>query len=408
MLTVDEALQIVCERVEPLEPAKRYLLDAQGLLLAQSIVSPLNSPPFDKACMDGYAVRSSDFVGAKPVLKLKGEITAGHVSTLIVEAGETIRIMTGAPLPQGADAVVQHELTELNEADETVAFKIEDIRANLNVIGCGDIMREGDIVFVERTRLRPQELGVLAEMGFATLSVYPRPRVAVLATGDELVPVEETPGPGQIRNTNEIMLVEQIRQAGAIPVPLGIARDNREDLQSKIEVGLQHDMLILSGGVSAGKLDLVPSVLESLAVGEIFHRIQMKPGKPVWFGQRAPQDASSTKTVFGLPGNPVSSMVCFEIFVKTALRRMMGNEVANSVPEKVCAKLTEDHLHKGDRPTFWPVKFELVEGEARVKPLEWRGSSDLRGTMRADGMALFSKPDFVYKAGFVINYFPWK
>ncbi|QDU81909.1 Molybdopterin molybdenumtransferase [Polystyrenella longa] len=408
MLSIDEALDIVSSRLAPLTPVERHLHDTQGLLLAQTISSPLNSPPFDKACMDGYAVRSADFEQDKPVLKLIGELTAGQVSSQKVNPGEAIRIMTGAPIPAGADAVVQHELTEFNKHSNEIVFKIDEIRAGLNVLNRGEIMREGEAVFTEKTRLRPQELAVLAEMGFVKVQIFPPPRVAVLATGDELVAVEETPGPGQIRNTNEVMLVEQLRQAGAIPVPLGIARDNRDDLQAKIELGLQHDMLILSGGVSAGKLDLVPSVLESLDVQEIFHKVQMKPGKPIWFGQQNQASDRPPKTVFGLPGNPVSSMVCFEIFVKTALRRTMGDDALSSLPIMVCARLTHDHLHKGDRPTYWPVQFELAEGEVRITPLDWRGSSDLKGTVLADGMALFSKPDFVYKAGTIFNFYPWK
>ncbi|MEZ6048355.1 MAG: molybdopterin molybdotransferase MoeA [Planctomycetaceae bacterium] len=408
MLSIDEALNSVATHLSPFPPVKRYLQDAQGLLLGEKISSPLNSPPFDKACMDGYAVRSADFEKQKPVLKLTGEITAGQVSSTKVNSGETIRIMTGAPLPAGVDAVVQHELTQFNEATGEIEFKIEAISDGMNVLRCGQIMQEGETIFSEGIRLRPQELALLAEVGFDQIAVHQAPRVAVLATGDELVPVEQTPGPGQIRNTNEIMLVEQLRQAGAIPVPLGIARDNREELQAKIELGLQHDMFILSGGVSAGKLDLVPSVLESLQVEQIFHKVQMKPGKPVWFGQQKQDTGKPPKTVFGLPGNPVSSMVCFELFVKTAIKRLMGEAELSSLPETVCGKLTSDHLHKGDRPTFWPMKYELQEGEVRVTPINWRGSADLKGTIQADGMALFSNLILSHKAGTAVNFYPWK
>lgn len=405
MLSVTNALETVSNSIPALTPVTSDLFSAQGLLLAEEVTSPLEVPPFDKACMDGYALRAEDIQHANTPLKLIGEITAGHVSDQHVQPGETIRIMTGAPMPQGSDSVIQHELTSLSDDEKTVTFQSDSIPTGLNVLKQGGLIKLGETIFDQQTRLRPQELGVLAELGHTNLQVYPRPKVAVLATGDELVPADQTPGPGQIRNTNEIMLAEQIRQAGAVPVPLGIARDNREDLEQKIIQGLENDMLILSGGVSAGKLDLVPSVLESQNVAQIFHKVKMKPGKPIWFGVQDLAANAAQKFVFGLPGNPVSSMVCFELFVKTALRKMMGVEAAQ--PQPIPARLTADHFHKGDRPTFWPVHFNQAEGEARITPMQWRGSSDLKGTMAASGMALFTDQDFTYKTGTLVDYYSW-
>lgn len=404
MLSIEDALEIVSQSVPVLPSITADLMTTQGQLLAEEIASPLEIPPFDKACMDGYAFRAEDLSTNKR-LKLIGEITAGNVSEQLVGPGETMRIMTGAPLPHGADSVLQHELTSFSEPDQTVTFQQTEVTAGLNVLKQGNLMKLGEPVFSKGTKIRPQESGVLAELGKTQIQVYPRPKVAVLATGDELVPADQTPGPGQIRNTNEIMLAEQIRQMGAEPVLLGIARDNQNDLQQKIEQGLECDMLILSGGVSAGKLDLVPSVLESLQVAEIFHKVWMKPGKPVWFGAQENQTKTVPKFVFGLPGNPVSSMVCFELFVKTAIRKMMGHVAPK--PEPISAVLLADHFHKGDRPTFWPVDFSWEKGEAQITPLQWRGSADLRGTMAASGMALFTDQDFTYKTGTLVDYYPW-
>ena len=229
----------------------------------------------------------------------------------------------------------------------------------------------------------------------------------MLATGDELVSIDETPGPGQIRNSNETMLCAQLRRAGADPVPLGIARDNREDLAAKIREGLQADMLLLSGGVSAGKLDLVPSELAAAGVREVFHKVQVKPGKPIWFGVHgdekiAVNSRQRPRFVFGLPGNPVSSMVCFELFARTAIRRLMNNTPAE--PSTLTARLTEDFHHTGDRPTYHPAKLKQTAEGPRITPLPWQGSADLRATADATALAVFPAGDKSYPIGSVIEF----
>jgi molybdopterin molybdotransferase len=241
-------------------------------------------------------------------------------------------------------------------------------------------------------------IGALAELGVVNVPVRHRPQVAILATGDELVPIEETPGPGQIRNSNESMLAAQVTSAGGIAVPLGIARDDRNELRVKIQQGLQFDILVLSGGVSAGMLDLVPSVLSETGVREIFHKVEMKPGKPVWFGR-------GTSLVFGLPGNPVSSLVCFELFTRTAIRRMMGVDPAT--PQPVSAAIEHDYSNRNDRPTYHPARLAPMKDGMSVKLVPWHGSSDLCGTVTANGMAVLPVETRELKTGDDVETFRW-
>lgn len=403
MLSVAEALDLIVREVSQLSPVSCALSDAFGLTLHNDVTCSDDSPPFDKALMDGYAVVASDI---RPGCELTviDEVTAGRVPSRPVAPGQATRIMTGAPLPDGADAVVRVELTELLEGDpQRVRINSEAAKPEQDLIRRGTNKRAGDLVVPAGRTLRAQEVAALAEMGQHTLSVVPRPNIAVLATGDELVSVEEPIGPGQIRNSNESMLVAQIRAAGGNPVPLGIARDNRDDLREHIERGLQNDILLLSGGVSAGKLDLVPSELERAGVRQVFHKVRVKPGKPVWFGVLSTGDRSCS--VFGLPGNPVSSMVCFELFVRTAMRQMNG--LATATPPSVSARLAHSHSHKDDRETYFPAAIDWTQDGPVVSLMKWHGSSDLQSTVNASAMAVFPAESRDYAANDVVDVVLW-
>ncbi len=258
--------------------------------------------------------------------------------------------------------------------------------------------------------LNGPRIGALAELGRAVVSTRRRPEVAILATGDELVPINESPGPAQIRNSNASMLAAQIESAGGIPVSIGIARDNRDELQRKIQQGLKCDVLVLSGGVSAGVLDLVPGTLAEMGVTEIFHKVEMKPGKPIWFGQRDKSrqivDGNCRECfVFGLPGNPVSSLVCCELFVRTAIRRLMGVEPAIVPP--ILAKLEHDYSTRPDRPTYHPARLTWGAGGFAVRLVPWHGSSDLCGISAANGMAYLSGEARQYRVGDELETFGW-
>lgn len=403
MLTVAEALAAILETVKRPAPVTVDLANALGLTLAEAIVSDIDSPPFTKALMDGYAVRSEDIAAGRRCLKIVEEITAGHVPTKTVGLGEASRIMTGAPMPSGADAVVIVEETALGHEPETVEIHAQSVAVEANLLPQGTAVRRGTQVLSAGRVLRAQEIAALAELGRPRIAVYPRPRVAILATGDELVSASQQPGPGQIRNSNEPMLTAQIRQAGGEPVPLGIARDRREELRERIEAGLACDLLLLSGGVSAGKLDLVPSELAAAGVRQVFHKIQMKPGKPLWFGVREFNGHSCH--VFGLPGNPVSSMVCCEIFVRTALRKLLGIEPAE--PRPLAARLEKDYAMRGNRPVHHPAHIEWRADGAVVRVVDWAGSSDVCATVDANGTIYFPPGEKTWRAGEVMEAYPW-
>jgi molybdopterin molybdotransferase len=403
LLSVAEALSLIIREVSPLAVERVPLTEALGRTLAEEVVSTIDSPPFDKALMDGYAVRSADVAVEGAIsLQVIEEVTAGRVPTRALEPGTATRIMTGAPIPEGCDAVVPVERTTFDEGTQRVTTDLR-ARPGANVLRQAASVTVGQRVLPAGRVLRASELGALAELGVSQVPVRRRPRVAVLATGDELVPVEAMPGPGQIRNSNETMLCGQIVQAGGIPAPLGVARDERTELRAKILQGLASDVLLLTGGVSAGKLDLVPSELEAAGVRQVFHKVEVKPGKPVWFGEL--REGSESRFVFGLPGNPVSSLVCFELFARTALRRLMGVEPAE--PQPVRARLEQPHVARGDRPTYHPARLSWSENGPTVRTVRWHGSSDLCGTLEANAMALFPAGDAEYASGSVVDVFLW-
>ncbi len=390
MFGVPEAQAVVSKHAQPLPPQTVPLTaSALGLVLAEDVSSDLDMPPYDKSLMDGYAVRAADLSDGQAVLSVIEEVTAGQTPRLPVAAGQATRIMTGAPIPPGADAVIMVERTQPVEANRV---RIEDRppRPGQNIMPRGREMRQGQVVLRAGTTLRPQEFGMLATVGRNAVQAHPAPAVAILSTGDELVEAPQQPGPGQIRNGNGPMLLAQVCRAGAVPRYLGIARDRLESLRPLVAEGLRAPVLVLSGGVSAGKLDLVPGVLNELGVEAHFHKVEMKPGRPVFFGTRG------DSLVFGLPGNPVSALVCFELFVRPALRRLGGHRDAG--PPFVQAVLTEDFAYRTDRPTYHPAWLEGAE-EWRVRPVPWFGSPDLTALAQANAFVLLPTGDHRHRAG---------
>jgi molybdopterin molybdotransferase len=391
MLTVAEAQAIVLRQSRPLAP--KIARPVLGAVLAEDIISDLDMPPHDKALMDGYAIRSADLAAARAMLTVIEEVTAGRMPARSLQAGQATRIMTGAPIPQGADVVVMIERTR-PEGDRVI---IEDggLRPGQNIMRQGREMRRGETVLDRGSVLRPQELGVLATVGRATVAMHPAPAVAVLCTGDEIVEAAQTPEPGQIRNGNGPMLCAQVARAGGEPNYLGIARDCLDQLRPLVLQGLRADVLVLSGGVSAGKLDLVPGVLQEAGVAPHFHKVELKPGKPVFFGTRG------ETLVFGLPGNPVSALVCFELFVRPALRRLAGH--ADAGPSIAKARLAEDFAYRTDRPTYHPAWLDTGEQGWRVRAVPWHGSPDLRGLTGANAFVIFPPGDHQHQAGQVFE-----
>ena len=399
MLSVAEALARIEPFARPKAAARAPAAESLGLVLAEDVASDVDSPPHDKSIVDGYAVVAADLAGGEARLAVLEEVVAGKLPTKRVERGTATRIMTGAPLPEGAEAVVMVEHTEL-AADAggplgRVTICTTKFSAGQNIMRRAASLRQGDVVLRAGCTLRPIEIGLLAEVGRTEVLAVPRPEVAILPTGDELVEPNKRPAPGQIRNSNGPMLAACVRRAGGTPKELPIGRDEREALSERIAAGLQADVLVLSGGVSAGVLDLVPELLAASGVQKVFHKVSVKPGKPLWFGVL---DRGESRTlVFGLPGNPVSSLVCFELFVRPALSRLAGRPFAGLAAVPVC--LTSEFVHRGDRPTYHPALLHESPDGATIEPLRWHGSADLRGLSAANALVHFPGGDRTFPAG---------
>jgi molybdopterin molybdotransferase len=403
MLTVDEALERVLRAAVPLAPARCALREALGCRLAETVTADRDSPPFDKSLVDGYAIRSADWPAESATGRflLLEEVPAGRVPTTRVGPGQATLVMTGAPMPQGADTVVMREDAHADGDGVVLAPMSRPVRGG-HWLERGRETRAGAIVALPGSRLDPVRLGVLATVGASRPLVWPRPRVAILTTGDELVPPEADPGPGQIRNSNTAMLDGLVRQARARVLVLDTAPDERPGLAERLECGLdpgRADVLVVSGGVSAGSLDLVPETLVRLGVEPIFHKVRLKPGKPLFFGIRRPIGHGTPPVlVFGLPGNPVSALVGFLLFVRPALERLANEEPLPAV-ERV-GRLARPFVHRGDRPTYHPCRLEAgCDGSPWVDPLPWAGSPDLRTVADADAFAVFPAGERSYLDG---------
>lgn len=386
MTTVDEATRIILERCDELPVREVELAPEQlGCALAEDVTSDLDMPPFDKSLMDGYAVRVGDLASHRS-LPVSATVTAGQIPPAL-PPGQAIRIMTGAPIPAGADAVIRIEDTVWGaEGVIQVAGPLPE--AGQWILRQGAEMRCGEKVLSAGSIITPQVAGLLAAVGRTTVRIIPRPEVAILSTGDELVPPDARPGPAQLRNSNGTMLAFQARRAGANVRFLGIVRDRRDELQQRLEDAFRSDVVILSGGVSVGQLDLVPQTLRDLGVIAHVHQVAMKPGKPFFFGTRGRQ------LVFGLPGNPVSSYCCFELFVRPALRALAG--LGRSGPSWSEGELADDFSHRSDRPTYHPA---ARLGGRRVRPVAWLGSPDLRALAGADALVLLPPGTHSFPAG---------
>jgi len=395
MLEIAEAIQVVLSHANPLTPEITALMSSSlGQMISEDIVSDVDSPPFDKSLMDGYAVRSADVVNGIAELKIIEEVAAGSMPTQPLTAGLCTALYTGAPIPTGADAVVKKELVEVL-ADGRIRINDPGLKPGRHIMQRGAEMRIGDVVIPKGSPISPAAFGIAATVGKTAVPAIPLAEVAIFVTGNELVEPNRRPRGGQIRNSNGPLLMALTARAGSLPRYLGIGKDDTVVLESLVREGLLSDVLILSGGVSAGKFDLVPQVLESLGVKIHFHHVRMKPGRPVLFGTKG-------KTmVFGLPGNPVSAFVCFELFVKPALRALSGKNIAWHPP--VRATLAESFTTSNDRPTYHPAKLHGDKSGATVTPLPWSGSADLRALLTANALLVLPAGDVRGETGDVMD-----
>lgn len=390
MISVSEALSLVERHVVALAPQRMEISEAAGLVLADDVASETNSPPHDKAMMDGYAVASGDRSRERQVI---GVVAAGDVPHHAVTPGTTVKIMTGAPIPDGADAVVPWEQVEIVD-DETIRLPDVSVAAGTNVMPLGASMRAGQVVVPHGRVLRSVEIAMIAEAGHNRIQVVPRPIVAVLPTGNELVSVGQATQPGHIRNSNGPLLCASVTNAGGVARDLGIGPDDVPGLRRLIAEGLLADALLISGGVSAGDFDLVPRVLADLGVVNLFHKVAMRPGKPLWFGVH--EENSRRTLVFGLPGNPVSSFVCFELFVRPALGALAGHPFRPA--SAATARLAEARAAVGERTAYLPARLS-VGPDPEVTLVPWRGSADLAALGEANCLAVFPAGERPFAAG---------
>jgi molybdopterin molybdotransferase len=383
MISYQLARQIIIEQITKqnvaLDVDSVGLAVAHGRVLARDVLADRDYPPFDRSTRDGYTVRAAD-VSEGTVLTCVGEIKAGDVPTISINAGECLQVMTGAAVPKGADAVVMIEHT--SRVGDAVPFS-RAARAGQNYVPRGSEIKTGQTVLAVGSRIGYAECAQAAQVGAATLECFRQPRVAILSTGDEIVPFDQTPGPFQIRNSNAVSLAAQVRIAGGEPVLLGNAADREQDLRDKISAGLREDILILSGGVSMGKYDLVEAVLREMGAEFFFDAVAIRPGKPAVFA------ICNGVPVFGLPGNPVSTMVTFELFVVPAID-LRGGAAVRPLPI-LEATLAEDLNEKPGMSHFLPARLEWSEPgvaadpiAATVKALRWQGSGDIAAMVQAN------------------------
>lgn len=367
MLTYEEALREVLAQVPEPKVVRVPLQKSLGRVLAHPVLADLDLPPFKKSFMDGYAVRSQDTATAPVKLEVIGVVAAGRSSQPQVEAGEAVQIMTGAAVPPGADAVQMIEKTRPGGA-ETVEL-LEPVIPGENVAAQGNEVRQGETVLISGRELGAAEVGVLATFGHKEVEVYAAPTVAVIPTGDEIVEVEEKPAFGQIRNSNAHTLWAQCHNLGVNAQVFPVTPDDPERTRDVVSQGLQYDLLLFSGGVSMGEYDYVDRILEEEGVSIFVQKVAIKPGKPIVVGRKGDH------LIFGLPGNPVSAFVTFELFVRPAVRRWMGFQ-SPCLPS-VWGELTAETRQKPGRKFFKQARTFWKGDQYRVEPIETRGSADL-------------------------------
>ncbi len=382
MIPVQQALDKILAKINFKGVEKVSLDEALGRVLAENVVSRINNPPLDNSAMDGYALIAADIQSATPEnpvkLEVVEEIAAGYTAKGALKPGQAMRIMTGAPIPPGTTAVLMQEDTEKDGTSILCLDKADDQE---NIREAGEDVKVGESVLKKGTTLSPAHIGMLAVVGRSQIAVSQRPTVAILSTGDEILELDDTPEGPQIFNSNGHMLAAQIKSAGGIPVYLGIARDTEEDLMEKFAWALKADIVVSSGGVSVGDYDLVKSSLQKMGQEMLFWKVAMKPGKPLAFGR------IGETPIFGLPGNPVSSFVSFEQFVRPSLRKVLG--CSDLSRKTVQAKLTRTIHKKPGRLHFLSSIVSWADGKYTVTPAGEQGSGILKSAANANGLLIF-------------------
>jgi molybdopterin molybdotransferase len=393
MISVDYALSIILDQIKPLGAERVPIECCLGRILAEDIIADIDLPPFDRARMDGYALRSQDASSSPVTLRLIGEVAAGAVFEGTVGRGEAVKIFTGAPIPKGADAVQKVEVTESD--GQSVLIK-EAVRPGQFITARASEVVAGQVVLEAGGEIGPAEIAVLASFGYASVCVGRKPKVAVLSTGSELVDVSEKPSAAQIRNSNSYTITSYAQRAGAEVSNLGKIPDTLEaTCNALLGAAESSDIVITSGGVSMGDYDLVKVALNRIGAEIYFDRVRIRPGKPVVLAKRG-------KTYFfGLPGNPVSTCVTFNVFARPAIRIMQGER--GRLLTTVGACLTRPISDASSRRSYLPARLFISDGRAQVEPLRWGGSSDLVAAVRANALIVVREDVHSIEAGELVE-----
>lgn len=397
MIDVDKALNIIDENTKELDSEKKDIVSCLNKILAEDIYSKDNLPPFDKSAMDGYAIKSEDtrnYNTEKVVeFEIKGLIKAGDYCEGELKAGQAFKIMTGAPLPKGADAVIEIEKVEV---EGNILKVSQEISKDNNVIKLGEEIKVGDLALNSGSNVRPVEIGLLASLGYSSVKVYKSPTIALIITGDELIDVDSKLQKGKIRNSNEYSLKALIKNLGAKALSLGVVADDKDTLREKVKYALENaDIVVSSGGASVGDYDFVDDVLKEIGADVKFNSVAIKPGKPVTFA------TYKEKLYFSLPGNPLSLITTFEEFVKPAIEKMMGKQIGNKGEFPVI--LAEDFKAKRGRRKYVYVEIKEDNGKHYAYKVGSQCSNHLMAMSEANGIIIIPEECGNVKAGEVLN-----
>ena len=394
MISVEEALEILLSNLPERKVERVPFQESLGRVMAEDLKATSDIPPFYRSSMDGYAVLAADVENPPVELRIAGESRAGGGIPGNLKSGEAIATMTGAPVPEGADAVQVIEQCEIIDGGRKVRI-LKPVKAHENIAPRGSEARAGNVVLAAGHRVGPAEIAVMATFGYGEVKVYGKPAVAIFATGDELVEFDQMPQPDQIRNSNAYCLASQLRLMGLEADYLGIARDDREELRRKMLAGLERDVLIITGGVSMGEYDFVRDVFQDLELEILFSKVAIKPGKPTVFARRG------NKLVFGLPGNPISALITFECFVRPVLGRLCG--AANPELPRMKGELLADMRQSPGRTAFLPAWVTWQDDGWKVDPLRWKSSADIIGFTGANATFIFPKNRDLLSRGEIVE-----
>jgi len=397
MITFEEALDKVIKHTTILVVKKVLIEESIGMILAEDIYSKIEMPPFNKSAVDGYALRASDVKTVPVVLKNIGMIKAGDNFGRRLKAGECVKIMTGAPLPEGADSVVMVEFTQATGREITVLKTLEKMA---NVCLKAEDLKRGQKVLLKGAQICASHVAALAAVGRKLVKVIARPRVAVLNTGGEIVPVGSKLPKNCIYNSNGPMFSALFRSDGIQVRFLGVAKDDRSDLEKRIKKGLDTDILLISGGVSVGDYDLVPEVLKSLGVKQIFHKVKIKPGKPLFFGVR------NKTIIFGVPGNPLAGFLAYLLFMRPALHKMQNSK--DYYPAFQEGILEKVFRQQANRKNFVLTRITEKLGQHYLSPLASHGSADVVSLSQADGFFIADKDIVMMEKNARVRFITWK